>query len=144
MTQRLRIEVRLPEGHWAGDFTRSHPQAVLSIEEHMALGRGRGTASATIRSTKPKTLLKDLEDLTSIDSLVLWEETGELLRFRVEISKGGGGFLKPLRKVGVVPRTPFEVRDGWVDWSIECDHDNARSLIEELVEPVCYFSINTV
>mgnify|MGYP000326441201 FL=1 len=45
--QQIRIEVRLPEGHWAGDVTRSHPSAVLRIDEHMPLQKGRGTAKAS-------------------------------------------------------------------------------------------------
>ena len=43
-THRLRIEVRLPDGHWAGDVTRANPTEVLRIEKHMPLSRGRGTA----------------------------------------------------------------------------------------------------
>ena len=37
--QQVRIEVRLPEGHWAGDVTRSHPSAVLRTN---AVFRGTG------------------------------------------------------------------------------------------------------
>ena len=44
MAQQLRIDVRLPHGHWAGDVTRQHPSATLRIEQHMPLSRGRGTA----------------------------------------------------------------------------------------------------
>ena len=44
MVNRLRIEVRLPEGHWSGDVSRQRPEAVMRIEETMPLGRGRGTA----------------------------------------------------------------------------------------------------
>ncbi len=43
-THHVRIEVRLPDGHWAGDVTRGNPNDVLRIEETMPLGRGRGTA----------------------------------------------------------------------------------------------------
>ena len=44
MAQQLRIDVRLPYGHWAGDVTREHPSATLRIEQHMPLSKGRGTA----------------------------------------------------------------------------------------------------
>ena len=44
MSQIVRIEVRLPDGHWAGEATRNYPNAVLQIIETMPLGRGRGTA----------------------------------------------------------------------------------------------------
>jgi len=39
----MRIEVRLPNGHWAGDVSRSHPASLLRIDEHMALAKGQGT-----------------------------------------------------------------------------------------------------
>ena len=45
MSQHVRIQVRLPEGHWSGDVSRSLPSLVLRIEETMPLGKGRGTAT---------------------------------------------------------------------------------------------------
>ena len=39
MAQQLRIDVRLPKGHWAGDVTRDHPSATLRIEQHMPLSK---------------------------------------------------------------------------------------------------------
>ncbi|GIR00347.1 MAG: hypothetical protein CM15mP9_0500 [Methanobacteriota archaeon] len=48
MVNQLRIEVRLPEGHWSGDVSRQRPEAVLRIEETMPLGRGRGTAKIVV------------------------------------------------------------------------------------------------
>ncbi len=50
-------------------------------------------------------------------------------QFAVDIIAGGGGFLKPLLRVGVIPHTPFEVRDGWVDWTIACAQGKVRALI---------------
>jgi len=37
----VRLEVRLPEGHWSGDVTRANPSAILRIEKHMPLSRGK-------------------------------------------------------------------------------------------------------
>ena len=134
MAQSLQLEVRLPEGHWAGDLTRLFPQAMLRIEEHMALGKGRGSATATIRCRDTSTVLANINSLDSIMNFITLEQSKSGIRFRVEIAKGGGGFLKALRKIGLTPKTPFEIRDGWVEWSIECDQNNARNLIEELNE----------
>lgn len=134
MAQSLQLEVRLPEGHWAGDLTRLFPQAMLRIEEHMALGKGRGSATATIRCRDTTTVLTNINSLDSIMNVIVLEQSKSGIRFRVEIAKGGGGFLKALRKIGLTPKTPFEIRDGWVEWSIECDQNNARNLIEELNE----------
>jgi AraC-like DNA-binding protein len=118
----MRIEVRLPEGHWAGDVTRSYPSAILRIEEHMALGKGRGTAKASATEDLSSAIMghNGIEDFRILDSN----------RYAVDIGPGGGGFLKPMRVVGVIPHTPFEVRDGWVDWTIECNRDNIRKLIQ--------------
>ena len=117
----MRIEVRLPEGHWAGDVTRNHPSAILRIEEHMALGKGRGSARASATEDISSTITNHdgIEEFRKMDSN----------RFAVDISAGGGGFLKQLRDVGVIPHTPFEVRDGWVAWTIECSREKSRTLI---------------
>ena len=119
--QQIRIEVRLPEGHWAVDVTRSHPSAVLRIDEHMPLQKGRGTAKASCSEDIAATvgLHHGIEEVRAFDKH----------QFAVDIIAGGGGFLKPLLKVGVIPHTPFEVRDGWVDWTIACAQGKVRALI---------------
>ena len=119
--QQVRIEVRLPEGHWAGDVTRSHPSAVLRIEEHMPLQKGRGTARASCSEEIAETvsLHPGIEEVRSFGKQ----------SFVVDIIAGGGGFLKPLLKVGVIPQTPFEVRDGWVEWTISCAREKVRDLL---------------
>ena len=119
--QQIRIEVRLPEGHWAGDVTRSHPSAGLRIDEHMPLQKGRGTAKASCSEDIAETvgLHHGIEEVRAFDKH----------QFAVDIIAGGGGFLKPLLKVGVIPHTPFEVRDGWVDWTIACAQGKVRALI---------------
>ena len=119
--QQVRMEVRLPEGHWAGDVTRCHPSAVLRIDEHMPLQKGRGTAKASCSEDIASTVSSHagIEDVRSFGKQ----------QFAVDIIAGGGGFLKPLLRVGVIPNTPFEVRDGWVDWTIACAQGKVRALI---------------
>ena len=111
MAQQVRIEVRLPEGHWAGDVSRQNPSGTLRIEEHMPLSRGRGMA----KCWSDLDMSSSINDHAGVDSLKMLSEHN----FSVDIVAGGGGFLKPLRMTGVVPRTPFEIRDGWVEWHIE-------------------------
>jgi len=122
----MRIEVRLPNGHWAGDVSRNHPSTLLRIDEHMALTKGQGTG--LISSTE------DLSMTLVAHSGVAEFELVENNRYHVTINAGGGGFLKPLLELQVIPKTPFSIRDGWVDWIIECDRDKMRDLIERFKE----------
>ncbi len=124
MSQIVRIEVCLPEGHWAGEATRTHPNAVLQIIETMPLGKGRGTAQIA----SEQNLLDDLPNLRGIERV---DNLGNG-KASVTIASGGGGFIKPLRTVGVVPRTPFDVIDGWADWTIQCSSEQAKNLIKEI------------
>lgn len=121
MAQQLRIDVRLPEGHWAGDVTREHPSATLRIEQHMPLSRGKGTARCWSSEPLDATVANHsgIEECNSLNDG----------RFSVTISAGGGGFLRPLVDLEVVPRTPFEVRDGWVEWTVEGSREQMRSLV---------------
>ena len=121
MAQQLRIDVRLPHGHWAGDVTRQHPSATLRIEQHMPLSKGRGTARCWSNEDLHATVLNH----NGIDTCTDPEDG----RFSVTISAGGGGFLRPLVDLGVVPRTPFEVRDGWVEWTVEGSRETMRALV---------------
>ena len=124
MSQIVRIEVCLPEGHWAGEATRTHSNAVLQIIETMPLGKGRGTAQIA----SEQNLLDDLPNLRGIERV---DNLGSG-KASVTIASGGGGFIKPLRTVGVVPRTPFDVIDGWADWTIQCSSEQAKNLIQEI------------
>ena len=124
MVNQLRIEVRLPEGHWSGDVSRQRPEAVLRIEETMPLARERGTAKLSSSNE-----LKD-----ELDSHSGIEEVRDLggNRYEVDIAPKGGGYIKEIRDVGVIPQSPFEVRDGWVDWTIECSAEKSRELVQLL------------
>ena len=122
----MRIEVRLPNGHWAGDVSRSHPASLLRIDEHMALAKGQGTG--IISSTE------DISMFIIAHPGVADFDVVESNRYHVTINAGGGGFLKPLLELQVIPKTPFTIRDGWVDWIIECDRDKMRGLIERFKE----------
>ena len=122
----MRIEVRLPNGHWAGDVSRSHPSSLLRIDEHMALTKGQGTG--IISSTE------DISMSIIAHPGVADFDVVESNRYHVTINAGGGGFLKPLLELQVIPKTPFTIRDGWVDWIIECDRDKMRALIERFKE----------
>ena len=102
MAQQLRIDVRLPQGHWAGDVTRNHPSATLRIEQHMPLSKGRGTA----RCWSNEDLHQTVRDHHGIDKCTNPEDG----RFSVDISAGGGGFLRPLVDLGVVPAHPLRLR----------------------------------
>jgi len=124
MVNQLRIEVRLPEGHWSGDVSRSRPEAVFRIEETMPLGRGRGTA----RLSSSSDVMDELEAHSGVDEV---RELGDN-RYEVDIAPGGGGYIKPIREVGIIPQSPFEVRDGWVDWIIECSAESSRDLVQLL------------
>jgi predicted DNA binding protein len=120
-SHQVRLEVRLPEGHWSGDVTRANPSAILRIEKHMPLSRGRGTARISCSEDISKSIAQHpgIEDFNIIQNN----------SYDVTIVAGGGGFIKPLIDVGVIPHTPFEVRDGWVDWTIECSQNDIKELI---------------
>ncbi len=124
MSQIVRIEVRLPNGHWAGEVTRNHPNLVLQIIETMPLGKGRGTAQIAAEQE----LLSDLDNLSGIEAVNLLGDD----KASVTIASGGGGFIRPLRTVGVVPRTPFDVINGWADWTIQCSSEQAKQLVNEI------------
>ena len=63
MSQHVRIQVRLPEGHWSGDVSRSLPSLVLRIEETMPLGKGRGTATLSASDENPELGLREPADM---------------------------------------------------------------------------------
>ena len=126
MVNQLRIEVRLPEGHWSGDVSRQRPEAVLRIEETMPLGRGRGTAKISSSSE----LAEELNAHNGVDEV---RDLGSN-RYEVDIAPKGGGYIREIREVGVIPQSPFEVRDGWVDWTIECSAEKSRELVQLLRE----------
>ncbi|MDP6870002.1 MAG: helix-turn-helix domain-containing protein [Candidatus Poseidoniaceae archaeon] len=126
MVNQLRIEVRLPEGHWSGDVSRDRPDAVFRIEETMPLGRGRGTA----RLSSSSNVINELSSHSGVEEVRILGNN----RYEVDIAPRGGGFIKPIRDAGVIPKSPFAVRDGWVDWTIECTPEKGKDLVQALSE----------
>ncbi len=133
MVRLVKLEVRLPEGHWSGDVSRARPNAVLRIEETMPLGKGRGKAQIS-SSEDIEEFLNQHEGVESVSSL-------NNNRYSVNIAPGGGGHLRAIRKAGVVPHSPFEVRDGWVKWTIECTNEQSRELVNNLNSDLIPFRV---
>ena len=83
MSQIMRIEVNLPDNHWAGIVTRNNPQSILQIIETMPLSRGRGTAQIIC----DKEIMAALSSTKGVESLQTLSED----RATVTIASGGGG-----------------------------------------------------
>ena len=133
MNQKLRIEVRLPEGHWSGDVSRQRPDTKLRIEETMPLAKGRGTAILS----SDLDVEKDLHNHPGIEEVERLSAT----RYLVKIGAKGGGFIRPILDAAVIPDSPFEIRDGWVDWQIECSNKSRQLLIRLLRQDQIPFRI---
>ncbi|HJL54741.1 MAG: helix-turn-helix domain-containing protein [Candidatus Thalassarchaeaceae archaeon] len=132
--QHLLISIRLPDGHWAGDITRENNNVTIRIREHMPLPRGRGSAQGTVSGDGIDACMESLEGHPGIESVTYFAEESDRFEFAVTISKGGGGFLRPLIDAEVVPQTPFDARDGWVEWEFSTDHEHVVNLVRNLKE----------
>ena len=132
--QILVIQIRLPNGHWAGDLTRAVPHLVLRIDEHMPLVGGRGSAKVSIVGQNISNCLDFFDKYQGIEAYTVYKEAVNHLELNVTIAKKGGGFIKAVTKATIAPRTPFEVRDGWAEWEFVTDQEHARSLINSLKE----------
>ena len=123
--------MRLQEGHWAGDLSRVIPEGTLHIQEHMPIGGGRGRTSAYIADAASDQWKKLLEVHSGIEDVEIREQ-GEEIHLVLIITRDGGGFPRPLRMSGLLPKTPFQVRDGWVRWEFDGPSDRVKHLIDEL------------
>jgi predicted DNA binding protein len=132
--QHLLISIRLPNGHWAGDITRLYHHTAIRVDEHMPLPNGRGSAKCTITGEEINETIESLRNHNGVEEIVIYENDGDLAEVNVTIAKAGGGFLKPLMKANVAPRTPFKTTDGWVDWNFVTDLDHLQILIKGLKE----------
>ena len=130
--QRLLIQIRLPETHWAAIITRSHPHLILRVIEHMPLPKGRGNVMAEIIGIDTPAIRSTLNSIDSIEEFTFMEEFDSAVEALLHIGKGGGGFLRPLMEAEAVPKTPFEVRDGWVEWDLIVDQEHAQKLVQQL------------
>jgi predicted DNA binding protein len=130
--QHLLISLRLPDGHWAGDTTRDNHHVAVRIEEHMPLPGGRGSAQGTVNGEGVKRFKTSLEEHPGIESITYYGDESDSVGIGLTIAKGGGGFVRPLIKAEVVPQTPFEIRDGWVEWEFSTDHEHVVNLVKGL------------
>ena len=127
--QHILISVRLPENHWAGDSTRQFPHIKITIDEHMPLPKGRGSAIGRIYGRDLSRIRSTLEEHQGIESISFFGQNDECLEFNIVVSRGGGGFVRPLIEAEVVPQTPFSVSDGWVEWEFSTDRQHVKELV---------------
>lgn len=132
--QHLLISIRLPEGHWAGDLTRSTPGITIRVDEHMALPEGRGLSTVVVAGEGIDQFVEDLEKHKGIEDASFFEQHQDTIEMSITIARHGGGFLRPLIKAEVTPQTPFTVRDGWVEWEFTTDHKHVKKLVKGLKE----------
>ncbi len=142
--QHLYISIRLPEGHWAGDISRGNHNITFQIVEHMALSKGRGSVRILARGRGIQKLKEDLLSHRGIESALIHDEGSDSIAVNLTISKGGGGFLRPLIESEVLPNTPFEIRDGWVDWIFDTDNSHMKNLIKKMRESGLQHKIHSV
>ncbi|MDP6725510.1 MAG: helix-turn-helix domain-containing protein, partial [Arenicellales bacterium] len=142
--QHLYISIRLPEGHWAGDISRGNHNITFQIVEHMALSKGRGSVRVLARGRGIQKLKEDLLSHRGIESALIHDEGSDSIAVNLTISKGGGGFLRPLIESEVLPNTPFEIRDGWVDWIFDTDNSHMKNLIKKMRESGLQHKIHSV
>jgi len=142
--QHLYISIRLPEGHWAGDISRGNHNITFQIVEHMALSKGRGSVRILARGRGIQKLKEDLLSHRGIESALIHDEGSDSIAVNLTISKGGGGFLRPLIESEVLPNTPFEIRDGWVDWIFDTDNSHMKNLIKKMKESGLQHKIHSV
>lgn len=142
--QHLYISIRLPEGHWAGDISRGNHDVTLQIVEHMALSKGRGSVRGLARGHEIQKLKEDFLSHPGIESVLFYDERSNSIEVNLTISKGGGGFLRPLIESEVLPETPFEIRDGWVDWKFDADNSHMKSLIKKMKKSGLQHKIHSV
>ena len=98
----------------------------------MPLPNGRGTAQAILFGPDIEKIIGDMNDHAGIEEFTLYEKTSDSTHLTIDIGKDGGGFLRPMMNAATVPRTPFEVRDGWVEWEFITDQHHSISLMENL------------
>lgn len=142
--QHLFISIRLPEGHWAGDVSRANHNVLLRVEEHMALSKGRGSARGRASGYGIQQFKEELCSHSGVESVSFFDEHSDSVEINITIKKGGGGFLRPLIDAEVLPNTPFEVRDGWVDWEFMTDNTHMRNLIKRLKESGLHHKIHSI
>ncbi len=142
--QHLLISLRLPDGHWAGDISRGNHNITFQIVEHMALSKGRGSVRILARGRGIQKLKEDLLSHRGIESALIHDEGSDSIAANLTISKGGGGFLRPLIESEVLPNTPFEIRDGWVDWIFDTDNSHMKNLIKKMKESGLQHKIHSV
>ena len=130
--QHILISVRLPENHWAGDSTRQFPHVKITIDEHMPLPKGRGSAIGRIYGEDISGIRPSLEKHQGIESISFFGQSNECVEFNIVVARGGGGFIRSLIEAEVVPQTPFSVSDGWVEWEFSTDRRHVKELVELL------------
>lgn len=136
-----RLTLDLPNGTWIRDVSTDFSDtdfrvvAVLAAEE-------TGTALLEIGSRNPVKVLAAIDSHDDVTMLeLLWKHDN---RSMVQVETTQPLLLFPIVRAGVPIETPFDVRDGQVEWELTTSNERLSALRRRLDAGNIQFETNTV
>ncbi|MFB6354778.1 MAG: helix-turn-helix domain-containing protein [Halobacteriales archaeon] len=126
---RAKLTLTLPEGTWIRDVSSAHPETDLRVVAVLS-AEASGTALLELRTDNPVSLLAAVDghdDVTSLE--LLWKHDD---RSMVQVETTQPRLLFPIVRAGVPVETPFDVRDGEVEWELTTSSERLSALRDRL------------
>jgi len=133
VTNRLLIDIVLPEGNWARDVTIMQPDILIQVEEQMMLDDNIAALRITIQGSGSKQALQILENNELVQFTAIYEEMGKNIELSI-IAEGMSILHKSLKKSGQILQTPYVIKDGHATWTFLTDRNGALKVKDALKE----------
>ncbi|WP_073096549.1 helix-turn-helix domain-containing protein [Haladaptatus paucihalophilus] len=136
-----KLIVTIPEETWIHGVSTAHPDIEFTVVATLA-GETTGIALLECTASNGSEVLVDIErreDVTDLD--LLWTHDDELL---LQVETEAPVLLTPVWRTGVLPQTPFVVRDGEVTWELTTTSGRLSRLGDRLADAEIRFDIEYV
>jgi len=124
------VRAQSPSCAWCQQARSGDEDVTIRILAHFPAGGGHVWEEAELVGEKWPERLEVLRHLPGLHSATLLESTHERARVRIDVE--GCPLLHAVKASGVLPRFPFEIKDGSDQWLIIAERDQTERFVRDL------------
>jgi hypothetical protein len=126
---RARLSLRIPDGVWIGDISRSYPESTFRILSALPADEG-GVGLVEVESDHVEAVVSAFEASPDVtEAHCLHRAADEAL---VQFETSNPLLLLPVQGSGAPLELPFEIADGQARWTVTAPHERLSALGDQL------------
>ncbi|WP_277555987.1 helix-turn-helix domain-containing protein [Halobaculum limi] len=137
---RARLRVTLPDGVWASDVSRAHPEATLSVLSVMPTDDA-AVALVSLQAENAPAVVRDIEAAESVTEVELQRAAEDVREVVLQVETTDPRLLGPLREARLPIEHPVIVADGEAQFTVAGARERLSALATALEAAAMEFEV---